>query len=174
MAQLPNNFGAVTASCSVQSMTNPCGTSVLDPDRKRGYSVHYGVGVQHQLFPRLSVSANYFHTELKDLGMTYNAAQTVGDYTPVQVVSPMDGRMITIYNVSTAARTRVLNLLTNDPNARKWNNAVEVAFSGRFPGGATLFGGSVGSIGHFRLPATIRPTRTTCSTAIRHSMMSPG
>ena len=141
MAQLPNNFGAVAPGCSVQSMTSPCGTSVLDPERKRGYSVHYGVGVQHQLFSRLSVSANYFHTGLKDLGMTYNAAQTVGDYTPVQVVSPMDGRVITTYNVSTAARTRVLNLLTNDPNASKWNNAVEVAFSGRFPGGATLFGG---------------------------------
>ena len=36
MAQLPNNFGAVTSGCSVQSMTNPCGTSVLDPNRKRG------------------------------------------------------------------------------------------------------------------------------------------
>lgn len=141
LAQLPNNFGAVTANCSVQSITNPCGTSVLDPNRERGYSVHYGVGVQHQLFPRISVSANYFHTELKDLGMTYNAAQSPTDYTSVQVVSPMDGRAVTIYNVSNAARTRVLNLLTNDPSARKWNNAVEFAFSGRFPGGTTLFGG---------------------------------
>ena len=141
MAQLPNNFGAVASGCSVQSMTNPCGTSVLDPNRKRGYSIHYGVGLQHELFPRVSVAFNYFHTDLYDLPMTYNAAQSTSDYTPVQVVSPKDGSVITIYNVSNAARTRVLNVLTNAPNGEKSNNALEFAFNARLPGRAALFGG---------------------------------
>jgi hypothetical protein len=141
MAQLPNNFGAVSPGCSVQARANPCGTSVLDPDRKRGYSIHYGLGVQHELFPRVSVAFNYFRADLHDLGMTYNAAQSVSDYTPVQVVSPKDGSVVTIYNVSNAARTRVLNLQTNDPNARKWNNALEFALNARLPRGVTLFGG---------------------------------
>src|SRR5207245_5418323 len=48
---------------------------------------------------------------------------------------------ITMYNVSAAARTRVLNLLTNDPNAKKWTNAFEFGFSARPSKGLVLFGG---------------------------------
>jgi carboxypeptidase family protein/TonB-dependent receptor-like protein len=143
LAQLPAGFGSVTPGCSViaNAGSTPCATSWLDPARNRGHNIQYSVGIQHELMPRVSVNANYFHTEFYDLGMTYNTLQKPSDYTPVTIISPLDGGAITMYNVSAAARTRVLNLLTNDPNARKWTNAFEFGFSARPSKGMVLFGG---------------------------------
>ncbi|MCU1385297.1 MAG: Outer rane receptor for ferrienterochelin and colicin [Acidobacteria bacterium] len=143
LAQLPAGFGTVTPGCSVIATPGvpACATSQLDPNRKRGANLQYSLGIQRELLPRVSVNANYFHTEFYDLGMTYNAAQQSSDYTPVQIASPLDGSAITIYNVSAAARSKVLNLLTNDPNAKKWTNAAEFGFSARLSRGAVLFGG---------------------------------
>lgn len=143
LAQLPAGFGNVAPGCSVIATPGvvPCSNSQLDPNRNRGYNVQYSVGVQREVMPRVSVNANYFHTEFYDLGMTYNALQSKADYTPVSIASPLDGSVITMYNVSSAARTRVLNLLTNDPGAKKWTNALEFGFSARLSGGAVVFGG---------------------------------
>jgi hypothetical protein len=143
LGQLPAGFGNVTPGCSVLANPGavPCATNQLDPNRNRGYNVQYSVGIQHELLPRVSVNANYFHTEFRDLGMTYNSLQRPSDYTPVQIVSPLDGSVITMYNVSAAARTKVLNLLTNDPNAKKWTNALEFGFGARMAKGMVLFGG---------------------------------
>src|SRR5262249_59128200 len=93
LAQLPAGFGNVTPGCSVIANpgATPCATSWLDPARKRGYNIQYSIGVQHEVMPRVSVNANYFHTEFYDLGVTYNTLQTPADYTPVHIVSPLDG-----------------------------------------------------------------------------------
>jgi hypothetical protein len=143
LAQLPAGFGSVTPGCSVIATAGatPCATSWLDPARRRGYNTQYSAGIQHELMPRVSVNANYFHTDFHDLGLTYNTLQSVADYSPVNIASPLDGSVITMYNVSAAARTRVLNLLTNDPGARKWTNAVEFGASARPAKGTVIFGG---------------------------------
>jgi hypothetical protein len=143
LAQLPAGFGSVTPGCSVIANPGaaPCATSWLDPARKRGYNIQYSVGIQHELMPRVSVNANYFHTDFYDLGLTYNTLQTTSDYSPVNIVSPLDGSVVTMNNVSAAARTKVLNLLTNDPNAKKWTNALEFGVGARPAKGAAIFGG---------------------------------
>ena len=143
MAQLPNNFAAVATGCSALYSPGsiPCGTTQLDANRKRDYSWQYNIGVQHELRPQVSVSANWFHTDLKNLGLTYNSLQTFADYTPVTVYSPIDGSPVTVYNVSAAANVRVLNLQTNAPDRQQWNNAFEFAFNARLPHATSIFGG---------------------------------
>ncbi|MGC4080657.1 MAG: hypothetical protein QM736_00690 [Vicinamibacterales bacterium] len=141
--QLPSTFGQVVPGCSVLRTdgATPCGTAQLDADRTREYTILYGVGVQHELLPRVSVSANWFHSDFHNLGVTYNALQTFSDYTMFSVASPIDGSPIAMYNVSNAARTRVLTLETNATDRQRTNTAVEFNFSARLPHGATLFGG---------------------------------
>jgi hypothetical protein len=143
LVQLPANFGILPPGCSVIANpgATPCGTAWVDPNRKRGYAWTYNIGVQHELRPGISVNANWFHTTFADLPITYNSAQTASEYTPVSIVSPLNGSVITMYNVSAAARSQVLNLNTNDPNARRWNNALEFSSSARLGHGAQVFGG---------------------------------
>jgi hypothetical protein len=143
LAQLPANFGILPAGCSVIANpgATPCGTAWVDPNRKRGYAWTYNIGVQHEVRQGISVNVNWFHSTFDDLPITYNSAQTFSAYTPVGIVSPLNGSVITMYNVSTAARSQVLNLNTNDPNARRWNNALEFSSSARLRHGAQVFGG---------------------------------
>jgi len=143
LAQLPANFGSVIPGCSViaNAGSTPCANSWIDPNRKRGNSWLYSVGVQREVIPGMTASANWFHTIFGELPLSYNTAQQVSDYTPVQIVSPLDGSVITMYNVSSAARTRTLTLLTNSPSAQKRTDALEFTSSARLIHGAQVFGG---------------------------------
>lgn len=141
--QLASNYARVPAGCSVLFSPGsiPCGTAQLDAQRRRENNWQYSVGVQHELVPGVSVLGNWFHTTFYNLGLTYNSLQTFADYTPVQVASPIDGSVVTVYNVSAAANTRVLNLETNATDRQQWNDAFEFAFNARLPHASTLFGG---------------------------------
>ena len=135
LAQVPASFGLVTPGCSVIATAGsiPCGTGQVDPDIQRGYSIQYNMGVQHELFPRISVNAYWFYSKFYDLARTDNILQSFSDYTPVQIVSPLDGSVITMYNVSTAARTRLQNLEHTSANDSRSNKAFETGFSARLP-----------------------------------------
>ena len=143
LAQLPTSFGLVADGCSVIATSGsiPCGTGQIDPNIKRGYSVQYNVGVQHELFPRISVNAYYFYSKFYDLARTDNILNSFSDYTPVQIASPLDGSVITMYNVSASARTRLQNLEHTAVNDTRSNKAFEAGFSARLTNGVTLFGG---------------------------------
>jgi hypothetical protein len=143
LAQLPATFGQVTPGCSVIATagSSPCGTGQVDPDIKRGYSMQYNVGIQHELLPRVSVNAYWFYTRFYDLARTDNVLQSFSDYTPVNIASPLDGSVITMYNVSPAARTRLQNLEHTAVNDTRSNKALEAGFSARLGGGVTVFGG---------------------------------
>ena len=154
LAQLAANFGQVTPGCSTIATPGsiPCGTGQVDPGIERGYSIQYSSGVQHELLPRISVNAYWFYSKFYELARTDNIQQTFADYTPVDIVSPLDGSVITMYNVSTAARSRVLNLEHTSEGDRRSNKAFETGFHARLPGGVTLFGGL----------ATEQTLQTTC------------
>src|SRR3954466_14082131 len=98
----------------------PCGNAQADPGRVRTNTWNYNVGIQHQLLPRLSVSANWFHVEYYNLRARENVLQTFADYTPQNVVSPLDGGVITSYNVSSAKRQQIQYLDTNAPDRKLW------------------------------------------------------
>ena len=128
-AQLPQNFGVVA-----QNSPNP--------DIKRVYNIETTAAVQHELLPGVSVNAGWFRRDFRNLNARTNTLQSFSDYTRVDVVSPLDGRVIPMYNVSPAAFTRINNIDSNDPQRKMWYNGFEISFNARLPRGATLFGGT--------------------------------
>lgn len=73
--------------------------------------------------------------------ITKNILRTAADYTPAQIVSPLDGSNLTVYNVNPAKVRQVQNVIFNDPDRKRWNNAFDVGINARLFGGATVFGG---------------------------------
>ena len=78
LAQLPNGFG-------VASLAN------FDPNIKRMYNVETAVSVQHELLPRISVTAGYYHRDYHNLRRRDNTLQTFADYTPFTLFNPTAG-----------------------------------------------------------------------------------
>jgi hypothetical protein len=129
LAQLPQNFG-------VRALVSP------NPDIKRVYNIETTLGVQHELVPGVQLNAGWFHRTFHNLPLQTNRLQSFSDYTLVNVVSPLDGSVIPMYNVSRAALTRIDNVVTTDDSQREWYNGYEISFSARLAHGATLFGGT--------------------------------
>jgi hypothetical protein len=125
---LPTNFG-------VRAL------STFDPDLKRPYSLMYNLGVSHELLPGTSVTAEWFHSDFKNLIARNNVARTASDYTRIDVASPIDGTTIPYYNISTAKKNSVQNVDSTDPNMQRWYNGVEINFNSRLPHGVRMFGG---------------------------------
>lgn len=144
LAQLPSTFGRVPAGCSVVATAGsiPCGTAQVDPNLKRIYTWHYNVGIQHEVLPRVAVTANWFHVNYYNLPMRQNVLQSFADYTPFQVASPLDGSAITMYNVAAAKVSQVRYLDTNSSDRQKRYNSVEFGVNARLPHAATVFAGS--------------------------------
>jgi hypothetical protein len=129
LSQLRQGFG-------ISAQTYP------NPDIKRVYNIETTFGVQHELLPGVQVNAGWFHRTFHNLPRQTNTLQSFGDYTRVDVVSPLDGSVIPMYNVSPAALTRVRNVVATDDGQKEWYNGYEVSFNARLPRGATLFGGT--------------------------------
>jgi hypothetical protein len=82
-----------------------------------------------------------------------NVLRTLADYTPVEVVSPLDGEVFTVYNLDPAKLRSVDTLDTNAGSGRRQiYNGVDFTINARLPRGATLFGGFI----------TERTLRMTC------------
>jgi Carboxypeptidase regulatory-like domain len=113
-----------------------------NPDIKRVFNVETTLGVQHELLPGVQVNAGWFHRTFHNLPRQTNTLQSFSDYTRVDVVSPLDGSIIPMYNVSPAALTRVNNVVSTDNGQKEWYDGYEVSFNARLPRGATLFGGT--------------------------------
>ena len=127
------NFGRVTAL-----------TRSPDPNIERAYNLSSSLGVEHQLVPGLGVTLMWFHREWRNLHRTDNDLLTFADYTPVDIVSPLDGSVITAYNLNAAKRGLVQQVDRNASDTatrRNSYNAFELSLSGRLPGGGNAFGG---------------------------------
>ena len=128
-AQLPQNFG-------VRALVSP------NPDIKRVYNIETTLSLQHELVQGVQVNAGWFHRTFHNLPRQTNTLQGFSDYTLVNVVSPLDGSVIPMYNVSRIALTRINNVVSTDDSQKEWYNGYEVSFNARLPRGATLFGGT--------------------------------
>ena len=131
LAQLPASFG--------RSQLNR-----VDPNFKRVFNVETTAGIQHALFSRVSVSANWYRRTFHRLRVTDNLLRTMSDYIPFNIFNPMNGTPLTIYDVSPAAVSRVDNF---DTNAGAERSHVYMGYdfnvNARLPGGGSLFGGFV-------------------------------
>jgi Carboxypeptidase regulatory-like domain len=153
------NFAAVPANFGVISLAQP------SPTLSRPYVDQFNLGATHELMRGVSVSAEWFHNDAKNSfernnvlrpGTYANGVVTNASYKAVNVFSPLDGKVITMYDtVSTAVQQAVQNVDTNDSSITQAYNAVEFNFNARLPHGARLFGGS----------ATDRTIANTCSGA---------
>jgi hypothetical protein len=126
--------------------------NTVDPDFKRVYNLETTVGIQHELLPRVSVSANWYRRSFHNLRVTDNLLRTMADYRAYNLFHPMTGQPFTIYDVTTTALSRVENFDTNSNDRSHVYNAYDLGINTRFPGGAMLFGGW----------ATERNTRNIC------------
>jgi hypothetical protein len=128
LAQLPTGFG-------VANLTT------FDPDIRRMYNMESSVSVQHELVPRVSVTAGWFHRDYKNLFRRRNAAQTFADYMPFTLWSPSTAaRLPTITSAWRSARRSRTS--TRTPRiATCGYNGVEYNFNARLPRGISLFGG---------------------------------
>jgi hypothetical protein len=129
-AQLPFGFGSLT------SLRTP------DPNYARPYNVETSASVQHELLPRVSVTASWHHRVFHNLDVTDYTFRTPADYSPVTVVSPFDGEVFTVYNINTAANQRVERVDFASKDRQQIYDGFEFNFAARLPGGAQLFGGT--------------------------------
>jgi hypothetical protein len=53
--------------------------------------------VQYELAPGLAFTANWFRRGTYNLRRTDNLLLGLNDYSPVQVVNPLDGEVFTLY-----------------------------------------------------------------------------
>ncbi|HYR45032.1 MAG TPA: carboxypeptidase regulatory-like domain-containing protein, partial [Terriglobia bacterium] len=139
-ANVPKNFGTISLS-------------TVDPKLQRPYSLGYNLGVTHELFPGVAVTAEWFRGYAKNIlernntlrpgTMTGPASVSNPSYRPVSVFSPIDGSAITMYDpISPAVQQAVANVDTNDPNIKSVYTGFEFNFNAKLPRGGRVFGGS--------------------------------
>jgi Carboxypeptidase regulatory-like domain len=137
-----------TAGCEINLAQLPAGFGSLNlgtfaPDIKRMYNLEESVSVQHELMPRVSVTAGWYHRDYHNLRRRTNILQTFADYTPFTIFNPIDGSPITYYNVSAAKQNQVSYVDENATDRKMWYNGFEYSFNARLPHGITLFGGGM-------------------------------
>jgi hypothetical protein len=139
----------LTAGCEINFAQLPAtfGTprlNTVDPDFKRTYNVEITGGVQHELFPNVSMNANFYRRDFHRLRLTDNLLRTQADYVAYSVYHPITGQPLTVYDVTAAALTRVQNFDTNAGSGRKHvYTGFDLNVNARLGGGATVFGGFV-------------------------------
>ena len=133
-------------------------TTNYDPEILHGWGIrpydwNFGVQVQQQLFPRVSVDVGYFHRVFGNFTVTDNLAVTPSDFDTFSVTAPVDSRLpdgggqtiSQLYNVKPEKSGQTNNFVTLASNygtqSQVWNS-VEVNFTARVRNGLTLQGGT--------------------------------
>jgi hypothetical protein len=133
-------------------------TTTYDPDILHGWGIrpydwNFGVQVQQELFPRVSVDVGYFRRSFGNFFVTDNRAFAPGDFDRFSVIAPSDPRLPDgggyvvgeLYNVKPEKFGQQDNFFTSSDNYGKrteqWNG-VEVNFTARVRNGLTLQGGT--------------------------------
>ena len=121
----------------------PLQTLRPDPDIRREYDMEYTVSVQQQIGQGLSVNAGYYRRGTYNQRRTQNNGWLPSDYQIVNVVSPLDGAILPVYNLDPTKRANVdrtdFNSTDADERSRTYNG-VQLGFNARL-GRAQFFGG---------------------------------
>jgi hypothetical protein len=134
-------------------------TTTNDPATLQGWGVRpndyqWGLTVQQQLIPRVSLEAGYSHRWFKGVTVTDNILRKPSDYESYTVIAPSDPRLpdgggypITLY-VPTAAAAAIpaQNLVTFEknygPERKNYYDGVDITVNARFRQGLTLQAGT--------------------------------
>ena len=138
-----------------------------DPDIEREWNLEWTASVQHEIAPRISVTAAYYRRNFYDIPGSRNLALNecaapqlatpgvpCGDWTPFNVtfddplgrVPHLAGQSILVFNQDPATRGVAPDRVDQNLDAMTLTyNAVELSFNARLPNGGTLFGGWTGA-----------------------------
>ena len=114
-----------------------------DPGFGREYDWEYSAGIQHELFRGVSVTGAWYHRDSYNMTKSVNGPFTPADYTIVNVVSPLDGKVIPAYNLDPLKRGLIdrTDFNSTDGNLRSFSySGLEVGAAARIRS-VTLFGG---------------------------------
>src|SRR5688572_11803881 len=178
-AQTPTTPGSGGDTCNALTGNdlNFGGTSgnltQVNPDTLRGWGVRendwqWGVTVQQELLPRLSVEAGYARRWFQGVTVTDNLARTPDEYDSYVVTAPSDPRLpggggcpITIYvPTAAAANEAARNNITFEadfgPDRTNYRHGVDVTPTGRLRQGLTFSAGT----------STGRSVQDNCATTV--------
>jgi len=115
----------------------------LDPDSKRPYDMEYTLGVEREVVRGVAVAATWFRRDSYNFQQTINRLVDVSDYASFQVPSPLNGELITLYNLNPAKQGLVdlLDTTADRSKARYSFQGVELTFRARLPKGGSMIGG---------------------------------
>ena len=107
-------------------------TNRPDPALPRGYNWEYSAVLQHELFPRMSVTAGFYHRDFYNLQVADNSTVSLADWTALSVATPTDTRLplsgqpIPLYTLNpTKVGVATDNLLTASTQNKQTYNGVE-------------------------------------------------
>jgi len=114
-----------------------------DPDIKRSYQWEFSAGVQRELIPRVSVSANWVRRTFRRLTWRENLLVSHSDYTPLPIQSPINpSETIQVYSISRPSLGRVNELDRNSEKNRRFNNGFDANINARVGRGIVFTGAS--------------------------------
>jgi len=116
----------------------------MDPNFHREYQWEYSIGVQHQIMQGVTLNFNWNRTSDYQQPLIVNYAIPASAYTPFQIVNPLDGTPLTVFNLQSQYFGLVPQLHeTNAPQSlrRDIYNGFEASTTARLPHGAFVFGG---------------------------------
>ncbi len=116
----------------------------LDPNFNREYQLGYNIGVQRQLTRSASLNFMWLHGGNYQQIHVENYAVPLSAWTPFQIVNPLDGTPITVFNLQ--PNYFGLNPALHQTNApqslrRSTYNGFETSVSARLSRGAFIFAG---------------------------------
>ncbi len=113
-----------------------------DPDIKRSYQWEFSAGIQRELIPRVSVSANWVRRTFRRLTWRENLLVSQSDYTPIPIQNPINpSETIQVFSISRAKLGRVNELDRNSDNIKRWSNGFDANINARL-GRSTVFAGA--------------------------------
>ena len=153
---LANGECGAMANLSFGRIQNP--SSTYDPELLEGWGVRpgnyqFGVSLQRQILPRMSVEAAYNRRWFDQFSVTDNRAIAPSDYNGYRILVPTDSRLPDgggyaiedLFDLSPAAFGRTDNYITrirNFGSAQNYWHGVNVQVNARLRNGLTLQGGT--------------------------------
>jgi hypothetical protein len=119
----------------------PAGATRFDSETPRPSNWEENFSVVHELFSGVSITGAYYRRQFYDMALTRNLARTADtDWTPFTIVSPLNGELITQYNLNANKLGAVDSVSTFSAENTRVYNGFELSVNARIPGGGFAFG----------------------------------